>query len=201
MIRRDWGRTFGIRLAIAYVLLVIPWPGVNKGFSALYRGSTNAVIGVVGLAEYLHMGAPAILHPRGDAELAVTNPQTGARVRIEHGSRDWAYLSLAAGLALWLAIPPPWPSRLRSGMLLMGLIVLFVVLRIAVASVYGMGTMGVISMSPSVLKTMGNFMLAFSGTPVPSFVVPVILWLLVLYRSFDFGMATDSQGPSPPLLP
>ena len=197
MLRRDWVRTFGIRLAIAYVLLVIPWPGVAGGFSALYRGSANILFGAMGLDQYLSMGEPAVHHPRGDAELAVTNPQTGARVRIEHGSRDWAYLSLAAGLALLLAIPPPWPSRMRSGVLLMGMIVLFVTLRIAVASFYGLARMGVISISPEALKVMGNFMLAFSATPVASFVVPVILWLLVLYRSFDFGMQSNTESANP----
>ncbi len=196
MVRRDWVRAFALRLAIVYVLLVCPWPGVEKGFSTLYRGTANLLFGATGLAEYFHMGVPAVLHPRGDVELAVTNPQTGARVRIEYGSRDWAFLSLAAGAALTLAVPSPWPGRLRSGTVLMGLIFLFVVVRIAVAGVYGLGSVGAIGMNPAALKVTGNFMLAFSATPIASFVVPVLLWLLVLYRWFDLGIASKVDAQS-----
>jgi hypothetical protein len=194
MLRRDWVRTFVIRLAIVYVLLVLPWPGINSGFSTLYRSSSNLLFGVAGLGEYFHTGVPAVQHPRGDVELAVTNPQTGARLRIEYGSRDWAYLSLAAGLALTLAVPSPWPGRLRSGILLMGLILLFVLARIAVAGIYGLGSLGAIRMSPAALKALGNFMLGFSATPISSFVVPVLLWLLVNYRWFEFGSPPKGES-------
>jgi hypothetical protein len=194
MLRRDWVRTFGIRLAIVYVLLVLPWPGINSGFSALYRGSANLLFGIAGLENYFHMGVPAVQHPRGDVELVASNPQTGARLRIEYGSRDWAFLSLAAGLALTLAVPSPWPGRLRSGVLLMGLMLLFLVVRIAVAGIYGLGSVGAISMSPVALKLMGNFMLAFSATPISSFVVPVLLWLLVICRWFDFGILSRMEA-------
>ena len=187
MLRRDWVRSFGIRLAIVYALLVIPWPGVEAGFSALYRGTTNALFTTVGLEKYLRLDVPAVYYPRGDVELTITNPQTQGRLRIEHGSRDWGFLPLAAGLALTLAIPPPWSGRVRSGIVLMGLIFLFVILRIGVASVYGLGSVRVVSMGPAVLKAIGSFMMGFSATPITSFVVPVILWLLMLYRSFDFG--------------
>lgn len=184
MRRGDWVRSFTVRLAIAYLVLVIPWPGVDRAFSSLYRGSTNALINTVGLGEYLHLQSPKISHPRGDAELAITKPSVG-RLRIEHGSRDWGFLPLAAGLALIFAIPSPWPGRFRSGLLLMVLIVLFVVFRIALASVYGLGQVQVLSIGPKALEALGSFMMGFAATPVASFVVPVILWLFVLYRSFD----------------
>lgn len=197
MLGRDWVRTFAIRLAIVYVLLVLPWPGVAKGFSTLYRGSANLLFGAVGLEEYFSMGIPAVPHPRGDVELAATNPQTRGRLRIEYGSRDWAFLSLAAGLALTLAVPSPWPGRLRSGVVLMGLIVLFVVVRIAVACIYGLGSVGAIGMNPGTLKVIGNVMLGFSATPIASFVVPVLLWLLVIYRWFDFGTLPKAEARDP----
>ncbi len=198
MLRRDWVRIFAIRLAVVYVFLVLPWPKADSGFGAIYRGAVNVMLGSLRLESYLHLSEPPTHHPRGDVEIAAMNPQTGQRLRIEYGSRDWAFLPLAAGLALTLAVPPPWPGRVRSAFVLMGLIVLFIILRIAVASAYGLGTVGVFSISPASLKALGNFMLGFSATPIPSFVVPVILWLLVLYRSFDFGTAfrTDGQHSS-----
>jgi hypothetical protein len=196
--RGDWARAFAIRLAIAYVLLVMPWPGVEKGFSSLFRVTTNALFTAVGLGDYLELIVSASNHPRGDVVLASTKPTVG-RLRMEFGSRDWAYLPLAAGLALIFAVPSPCPGRGRSGFLLMFLIVVFILLRIAVASVYGLGRVGVLSIDPGSLDALGSFMLGFAGTPVVSFAVPVILWLMVLYRSFDFGMLlrVDPAGDGP----
>ncbi len=194
MRRGDWVRSFTVRLALAYLVLVIPWPGVDRAFSSLYRGTTNAVIGAVGLGEYLHLQSPKIPLPRGDVELAITKPSVG-RLRIEHGSRDWGYLPLAAGLALILAIPSPWPKRVRSGCILMVLIVFFVLGRVGIASVYGLCQVQVLMWEPSTVKALGSLMMGFSATPVASFVVPVILWFLVLYRSFDLRVLSNETAP------
>ncbi len=196
MIQRDTVRTFAIRLAVVYLLLVIPWPKTDVAFSAIYRGSANTLISALGLGDYLDLHPSPNHHPRGDIELTTTNPQTGKLLRIEYGSRDWGYLPLAAGLALLLAVPPPWPGRVRSGIVLVGLIILFLLARIAVAGLYGLGSVGVIAFGARSLEALGNLMLAFSATPVLTYVVPVLLWLLTLYRSFgfDFGASTK-DGP------
>lgn len=201
MPRGDWVRSFTVRLAIGYLVLVVPWPGVDRAFSSLYRGTTNALISAVGLGEYLHLQTPKISHPRGDVELAITKPSVG-RLRIEHGSRDWGFLPLAAGLALIMAIPSPWPGRLRSGSLLLVLIAMFVVFRVAIASVYGLCQVQVFTLGPSAAKALSSFMMGFSATPVASYVVPVILWLVVLSRSFDMRVLASElirvEGPSAP---
>lgn len=194
MLRPDWARWFAIRLAVVYVLLVLPWPGVNIGFSSLYRRAANAAFGVMGVKEYLSMDVPSGHHPHEDVELAISNLQTGKRGEVGFFARDWAFLPLAVGIALTLAVPPPWPGRVRSGLILLGLIVLFVYLRIAVASVYGLCAVGVFPISPAALNILYSVMLGFSATPVVSFVVPVILWLLVLNRHFDSGIAFNRSG-------
>lgn len=197
MIRRETVRSFALRLAVIYLLLVIPWPKTDVAFSAIYQGSANLLIAALGLGDYLNLHPSPNHHPRGDIEFTTTNPQTGKLLRIEYGSRDWGYLPLAAGLALLLAVPPPWPGRVRSGIVLIGLIILFLLARIAVAGVYGLGSVGVIAFDVRTLEALGNLMLAFSATPVLTYVVPVLLWLLTLYRSlgFDFGASAKEGHP------
>jgi len=193
MPRHNPALRFAIRLVVIYVLLVMPWPGVGSGFSALYRSAINSLAWVLGLGDHLHVSVPPDQHPRGDAELATINPATGQRLRIEHGSRDWGYMPLAASLALVLAVPAPWPRRLRAAVFLTVLTLLSVALRIAIAALYGLGSVGVINLGEAMRKGIGQVMLAFSATPVNSFVVPIMLWLLVLHWTYDWTQWNASR--------
>jgi len=193
MARHDLALRFSIRLVLIYVLLVMPWPGVGPGFAAVYRGTVNSLAWVFRLDRHLHVSSTPDQASRGDTVLATTNPQTEARIRIEHGSRDWGYLPLAASLALVLAVPSPWPRRIRAGVLLMVLTLLFVGLRIAIAALYGLSSVGVVALGEGMRKWIGQLMLAFSATPVNSFVAPILLWLLVLYWTYDWSNVFASR--------
>lgn len=186
MSRRELIRWFGIRLAISYLLLVLPWPGWGAAFSMAYRGASNFAFRVTGVGEYLYMGVPAVFHPRGDVEMAMKNPSTGQVVRMEFSSRDWAYLSMAASVALILAIPGRWPKRYAAGGILILLTSAFCGLRIVMGAIYGLTSVGVFNASEGTRRILGSIMMGFSATPINSFVVPILLWLVVLYWTYDW---------------
>lgn len=188
MLRSDIIRLFGIRLAISYLLLVLPWPGVGQGFSAIYRGTSNSIFRMIGLEDYVRLDTPAKFHPRGDVEMVLHNPHTGNILRMEYSSRDWAYLSIAASLALIIAVPRPWPTRFSAGGLLLTLTLLFVGLRVAVGAFYGLASLHAFSASDGIRRVAGFVLMSFSATPINSFVIPILLWLLVLYWTYDWQL-------------
>jgi len=193
---RSWAVRFAVRLAVAYCVLIAPWPGIDHAFGAAYRATGNGVSRLLGLCDYVEMGVPAVVVPRGDVEIIATNPQTGRRLRIEHGSRDWAYLPLAAGLSLVLAIPAPWPRRLRALGVLLVCISFFVLMRVALASFYGLAALQVFSFSSQALDAIGKLMVGFCATPIASYVVPVIVWLVVLCRYHELlGFFSNDAVP------
>lgn len=185
---RSWVLRFALRLAVVYTILIIPWPGSRTAFREAYRAASTTVSKVVGLGDYLAMVGPAVVSTKGDVAWAVTNPQTGLRVRIEHGSRDWAYLPIAAAMALGLAVPSPWPGRWKALVVLGISIAAFLLIRLAVAAIYGLASVQVFSVSPSSLDWIGKVFMGVCATPVASYVVPVILWLMVMYRYHDLSI-------------
>jgi|CXWL01.1.fsa_nt_gi hypothetical protein len=191
MLRRELARSFAVRLMITYLLLVIPWPGVTSGYGSAFRWTSNVILSTVGLSQLAHMEAPATTQPTWDVEMVMKHPQTGKSWRMEFGSRAWGYLPTAAALALVLAVPTPWSRRFLGIILILVLIHAFIAIRIVVALVYGFSFGGVISVSPGWLKTFEIALLAVSGTPIMSYAVPVILWLLVLYWTYSWRLVNS----------
>lgn len=194
---RSWVLRFALRLAVVYTILIIPWPGSRTVFREAYRAVSTTVSKVVGLGDYLAMVEPAVFSPKGDVAWAATNPQTGLRVRIEHGSRDWAFLPIAAAMALGLAVPPPWPGRGKALVVLGVSIAAFLLVRLAIAAIYGLASVQVFAVSPSTLDRISKVFMGVCATPIASYVVPVILWLFVMYRyhdlSFFFGVLETKE--------
>lgn len=201
MLRTDLIRRFVFRLALTYLLLILPWPGVERAFSWLYRGTANVALRIVGAGEYVYVGVPAVFHPRGDVEIQLRNPHSDRKVRIEYSSRDWAYLSLAAAIALIVAVPPPWPLRWRAGILMVILFLLFAGLRIAVGAFYGLASVQAISIGEGTRRAAGLVMMGFSATPVNSFVIPILLWVLVLYWNYDWTLLHSTETKKTPMQP
>jgi hypothetical protein len=128
---------------------------------------------------------PAEEHAAWDVEMHMKNPGKPQRWHVEYSSRGWGYLPTAAIVALIVATPLPWSRRwiaLAAGLVLVHI---FIALRIAALLLYGMYWGGAIQLSEMQAKAAEVILHGFSNSPVATFVVPVVIWLLVTFRRSD----------------
>ncbi len=190
-------RRFALRLLLVYGLLIIPWPGLKSGYGSLFRTCSNGLFQAVGLRSIVELRAPAKEHAAWDVEMHMKNPRKPGRWHVEYSSRGWGYLPMAAIVALIVATPLAWSRRwmaLAAGLVLVHL---FIALRIAVVFLYGMYWGGAIRLSSAVAKAAEIALHGFSNSPVATFVVPVVIWLLVTFRRSDLEAILQRRPPKP----
>lgn len=176
---------FALRLLLVYGLLIIPWPGLKSGYGSVFRTCGNGLVQPLGLGGMVEFRPPPEKHAAWDVEMHMKNPKTRKQWHVEYSSRGWAYLPTAAIVALIVATPLAWSRRwiaLTAGLVLVHL---FIVLRVAVLLFYAMYYGGVIQLSELQAKAAEGVLEGFSNSPVATFVVPVIIWLLVTFRRSD----------------
>ena len=128
---------------------------------------------------------PAEEHADWDVEIKIKNPNQPGRWNVEYGSYNCAYLPTAAIFALILATPLPWSRRWLAMTLGFVLVHLFIALRVAVVPLYVMYVGGAIQRSEAQVRVAGVVLEGFANSPVATFVVPVVIWLLVTFRRSD----------------
>jgi hypothetical protein len=127
----------------------------------------------------VELDAPAEEHAAWDVEMRMRKPGDPRSWHMEYSSRGWGYLPAAAVIALIIATPPAWSRRwmaLAAGLVLVHI---FIALRIAAAVLYGMYWGGAIRLSAAAARAAELVLHGFSNSPVTTFVVPVVIWLLV----------------------
>ena len=178
-------RRFALRLLLVYGLLIIPWPGLKSGYGSLFRTSGNGLLHAFGFRGIVELRPPAEEHAAWDIEMHMKNLKTRERWHVEYSSRGWGYLPTAAIVALILATPLAWSRRwiaLAAGLVLVHL---FIATRIAAVILYGMYYGGAIKLSEMQAKAAEVVLHGFANSPVTTFVVPVVIWLLVTFRRSD----------------
>jgi len=178
---------FLLKAALIYAVLMIPWPGVREGYRAGFRAVGNVMFsslkGGMASVRFEPYGEP---DPHKDTELVLRKPPRSGRTEI--GVDYLSYRPTAFLVALVLATPVPW--RRRSLALLVGLVFinLFIAFRVwlrvfdalsdgNVLSVYALSEFwkNVVRMGVTVLVR----------APVPTYIVPAFVWLLVSFRRGD----------------
>ncbi|MBI1824808.1 MAG: hypothetical protein HY287_13880 [Planctomycetes bacterium] len=196
MLRRETLRAFVVRLVIVYGILIAPWPGLKPGYAKFFRGSANALIGVVGLKEYVSLDTPPEEHADWDIQMSMRNPVTNNRWHGEYSSRAFGYLPTAAMLTLVLAIPGRRRNRLRALIASLVLIQFFVIVRIAVAIGYGMYAGGVIHLGERMAKFAEILLLATCDSPALTYIIAILVWLLVSFSKQDWEAAIAARSES-----
>jgi len=189
---------FALRLLLVYGLLITPWPGLKSGYGSVFRTSGNGLLHALGFRGIVELRPPAEEHAAWDVEMHMKNPKTSERWHVEYSSRGWAYLPTAAIVALILATPLAWSRRwiaLATGLVLVHV---FIALRVAGVVLYGMYWGGAIQLGEVQAKAAEVVLNGFSNSPVTTFVVPVVIWLLVTFRRSDLEAILLRRLPRPP---
>ena len=193
---------FALRLLLVYGLLITPWPGLKSGYGSVFRTCGNGLLQTLGFRGIVEFRPPAEHHAAWDIEMHMKNPSTSQRWYVEYSSRGWGYLPTAAIFALIAATPLAWSRRwmaLAAGLVLVHL---FIALRIAAVVLYGMYYGGAIRLSAVQAKAAEVVLHGFANSPVTTFIVPVVIWLLVTFRRSDLEAilprsAAEAAGQQP----
>ena len=191
-------KAFVFRLLLFYGLLLIPWPGLNDAYAAVFRGAGNGLFASFGAHRAVRFKPVSEKPSKWDTDVYLIQRGTSKAWTINHNSRYTGYLPVAALLALVFATPVPWSRRWRA--LLVGLVLVnaFVVLRVAISLVYGFRGLELFIFSPFWNRTLDLAYEAISVSVVAIFLVPAVIWILVTVRREDWATLFETTGKHPP---
>ena len=179
---------FFLPLVIVYVLLAIPWPGLQEAYAAAFRVVGSKLFPSYGPDGAIRFRSIPVSAGMVDLEIDFANRQTDGQALVTHSARLTAYLPTVQVLALILATPIPWSRRWKALLLGLVLVNLFVLFRlwIVVLNIFCSDLpVGVVSLSPfwkAVLNTTYRVGVVWASC---SFVVPIFIWILVAIRRED----------------
>ena len=179
---------FFLPLVIIYVLLAIPWPGLQEAYAAAFRVVGSKLFPSYGPDGAIRFRSVPVSAGMVDLEIDFANRQTKGQALVSHSARLTAYLPTVQVIALILATPIPWSRRFKALALGLVLVNLFVLLRlwIVILNIFSSDRpVAVISLSPfwkAVLDTTYRVGVVWATC---SFVVPIFIWILVAIRRQD----------------
>jgi hypothetical protein len=188
LLRRRPILRFFLLLAGVYVLLIVPWPGVNPAYMAFFRLAGNLLFHSTGPVGVVHFENRSPPNNPWATRVTFKNLRTGAEAHNDRCYARHSYLTYALLTALIVATPVPWSRRWKS--LLLGLLLASA----AVAFTIWLGIMDIFSGPPPV----GQFSLSafwraalaaalriLTLSPEVPFALPTLIWPLVTLRPDD----------------
>ena len=148
---------FFLRLLLIYGFFAVPWPGVEAGYAALFRGGGNLVLrefGSRGLVRFQPLQPP---QRWWDTEMRLSIRNQAGSKGVRFSSRYGGYMPTAVVVALILSTSLPWARRLWALLWGVLLVNLFVVGRLAVLLLFafrGDPHGGLYVLSPGVAKAL-----------------------------------------------
>lgn len=215
-------------VVVFYSLLMIPWPGLERGYAGIFRAGGDAMFSRFwfwpsGSVRFLDLYSPTlakdlsaaighdlppnarIAQPEGvkDTLMVLMNrDKPGTIGQLRTGSRYIAYEPLAAVIALSLATPIVW--RRRIGVLLWGLfwVHLFIAVRLSLMLAGDFFSpakkYALAHASPFWLKTLGRAEEVLSDNPTATLVIAMFIWLVAVVGLFGWSAWRSSSVTSRP---
>ena len=128
---------FFLKVVVIYALLMVPWPGVQRGYAGLFCYAGNLafhVFGSAGRTRFRLLDPPPANKNAVDFEIKLENIRThaGGTFEPDRNTRKMGYLPAAFTVSLVLATPIPWRRRLTAIIWAMALIAAFVGLQLTI---------------------------------------------------------------------
>ncbi len=181
------------RFALVYGLLIAPWPGFNAVYGKYFRALGQTVFAREGKRRILHFEAvPEELHHALDTRIALANrdhldPQGRGPVHyLELDARSVGWVPTALLIALVLATPIPWRRRGWSVFLALLAVHGLILFSLAVYIWNHSTEIFLLALHPFWKQVAGDCEETLITQMGPSFVFPVLIWLVVTLRTEDF---------------
>lgn len=184
---------FVLHFGLVYGVLVLAWPVLRPVYRAFYCALGNALFeGGEGSVRF--QVAPPQANPGGEMDIDLVMSKRSApevRGRMKNNSRMVGYMPTVCLVAFVLASPIPWKRRRRALLLGLGLVTAFVALRMAIPIVRDFSNPNALQVYH--LGAFGHWLLgvvnrALLSAPASLFVVPILIWVLVAFRSEDWEL-------------
>jgi hypothetical protein len=183
---------FFVKIALFYALFLIPWPGVREAYATLFRAGGNLLfrtIGEHGRVYFEPMEITGSLFSAYDTNVRIENRQKGIRGAIPGiNTRLMGYLPTAFGVGLILATPVPWRRRLVALCLGVALISAFLALElwlVLLSTLSNPREFNLVALPPWGRTLLGAVLRVVHSSPVTAYVVPVVVWAIVVIRRSD----------------
>ena len=196
---------FILFVAVTYLLLVLPWPGLRELYTRYFMAMGNELFQTPGLPTHdreVWFRAPKYEHgPDKDVELAIRQGYSDTVWTTPLNSRLLGYLPAAQTIALIVATPIAWRRRVKSLVLGLLLVHAFIAIRLAVSLMYSLtksriGAMG--ELTEFWRSAVFRIEEVFTSVPTTSFVVPLLIWMLVTLRRSDFSGTARKEAAHEP---
>ncbi len=192
--RTGW---FFLKLIVIYGLLLIPWPGVERGYAVYYRGMANLFYGSLGSVGTARFESFQERSGRYDSQMIIKCVSfDGKRTTrdVPFHTRRIGYLPTVQVTALILATSMPWRRKLRA--LLFGLVLIhaFIILEIGLTVMYSLTDvrLPVFDFEPWTCHFFARLYEMTVISPTLSFILPILIWLLVCFRREDWQQIVES---------
>jgi hypothetical protein len=184
---------FVVRFLIVYALLMIPWPGLEQAYSAVFRMGANVTYGLFGGDVGIRFRPPKEGEGEADAEITLSKRHGNAMAtrHIPTQARHLGYRPTAVAVALLLATPNPWRRKWRG--LFWGLLAVhvFIGLRVGLLLIEALSqdtAVQAFTLSSFWDAVLSRAIPALVRAPAGSYIVPILIWLLVSFRASDLGL-------------
>lgn len=189
---------FFVLVGIIYGLLLIPWPGVLTGYRKAFAAAGNIFFRTIGsvLITFEPMDAPTL---DKDTEVTLRNQATGAQGILQLNARR-LYLPTAFTTSLILAAPIGWRRKLAAVAMGLALISVYLGFTVWLKLVFAISEprgLAAISLGPFVRKSIMILITILSKSPVTSYIVSLLVFVLTTVRREDvvrFGSTAIRQG-------
>ncbi|GJQ27885.1 MAG: hypothetical protein HBSAPP02_29170 [Phycisphaerae bacterium] len=174
-----------------YVGLALAWPAVGTGYRAFYRGLCNTVFYSVGGRASVTFRPLDSADEVMDTEMVLVNKALpGAFGTRPVSARYDGYIPASLVCALVVATPVSWRRRLFGLVGSMLAVHGFVLFRrwVSIVNTLSQGDAINAFHPPGWLKTVMGFLVehVFASIVASSFVMPVFVWMIVLFRRADW---------------
>lgn len=188
---------FCVRVVVFYGLLMVPWPGLENAYGALFRGGGEALFGSFGPGGVVHFEPLATSHPMRDTEIVLQNRHSPGVGGIPTSSRYRGYITTAFVVALVLATPIPW--RRRWWALCWGLILVnaYVVARVGLTllNAYSGDHSFALFKFPVFWKQALSFITeVVTVSLIGVYLFPVFIWVMVCFGRDDLKRIVQRDG-------
>lgn len=169
---------------VAFVILILPWPGVHSGYAAVYRAIGNTLwssFSSVASIEFEPLAPGESDDEEGrDTKVTFRHRELPSGISLAVTTRFQGYTPTAFVIALALASPLPWIRRLRALAIGVVFVTVFVAFRqyVFIANV--------IYRPEGFIATLQGFAYwVFVESFAGAFVIPLVIWVIATFRRRD----------------
>lgn len=185
---------FLLKALIVYAALMAAWPYAATPYRAGFRAVSNTLFSSLSGRGGVRFEAYEAGAQHQDTQLVLQKFRPFVSARTEIASGLLGYRPTVFLITLVLATPVPWSRRWRAMLIGLLVVTIFVIFRVwlrildafsdgNVLSIYDLGAFW-----KSVLQGMVTILVR---APVPSYIVPAFIWLLVTFRRDDLQNLLD----------